>query len=94
MIYDCRVGTSIWEMLNRRKSTATANGKFGISGTRISRMLDGRWVKTIVLTSPKREAALRPQGGQAGQDIGPKRFRQFGGTRRNERGTSRRSCFG
>ena len=43
-------------MLNRRRSTVMASGRFGISGTRINRTLEGRWVKTMVLTSPKRRA--------------------------------------
>src|SRR6185295_9755525 len=58
MTYDWRVGTSIWLRLNRSRSTAIARGRFGISGTRISRTLDGRWVKTIVLMSPNL-AAIR-----------------------------------
>jgi hypothetical protein len=31
MTYDCRVGTSICEMLKRSKSTAIAGGRFGMS---------------------------------------------------------------
>ena len=44
-------------MLNRTSSTATADARFGISGTRTSRTLDGKCVTTIVLTSPIREAS-------------------------------------
>ena len=52
MVYDWRVGTSICEMLKRSKSTRIASGRDGISGTNISRILDGMWVKTIVLIRP------------------------------------------
>ena len=58
MTYDWRVGTSIWLRLNRSSRTAIASGSVGISGTRISRMFEGRWVKTIVLMRPNR-AAIR-----------------------------------
>ena len=44
-------------MLNRTSSTRTASGSVGISGTRMSRTLEGRCVATIVLISPKREAS-------------------------------------
>src|SRR5258705_2890937 len=54
--YDWRVGTSIWLRLKRRSRTAIASARFGMSGTRISRMFDGRWVQTIVLISPNRAA--------------------------------------
>src|SRR5690242_330164 len=56
MTYDCRVGTSIWLMLNRASSTRIASARVGISGTSSSRMLDGRCVKTIVSTRPNRAA--------------------------------------
>jgi hypothetical protein len=39
--YDCRAGTSIWLMLKRTRSTATADHNDGISGTRIRRTFDG-----------------------------------------------------
>ena len=55
--YDWRVGTSIWLMLKRRSSRSVASVTFGISGTRISRMFDGRCVATIVLSRPKRAAS-------------------------------------
>src|SRR6478609_4788461 len=58
MTYDWRVGTSIWLRLNRSSRTAIASGSVGISGTRINRMFEGRWVKTIVLMRPNR-AAIR-----------------------------------
>ena len=35
---------------------STASGRVGISGTRISRTFDGRWVKTIVSMRPIRRA--------------------------------------
>src|SRR5262245_61120597 len=53
-VYDCRVGTSICEMLKRRSRIMIAHVSLGISGTRIKRMLDGMWVKTIVFTKPIR----------------------------------------
>src|SRR6185295_6009128 len=56
MTYDWRVGTSIWLRLKRRSRTAIASPRFGMSGTRIRSRFDGRWVKTIVFTSPKRAA--------------------------------------
>ena len=33
-----------------------ANGRLGMNGTAISRMLDGRWVTTIVFRRPMRPA--------------------------------------
>ena len=39
--YDCRVGTSICEILNRNSNTVIANGNVGMKGTRHKRMLDG-----------------------------------------------------
>src|SRR5712691_7098475 len=56
IVYDCLVGTSIWLILKRTRRTKTASLRLGISGTRMSKMLEGRCVKTIVLTRPKREA--------------------------------------
>src|SRR6266480_7420246 len=56
IVYDCLVGTSIWLILKRTRRTKTASLRLGISGTRMSKMLEGRWVKTMVLISPKREA--------------------------------------
>ncbi len=56
IVYDCRVGTSIWLMLKRRSRTATARGRLGIRGIRMSKMFEGRCVKTIVFTSPNRAA--------------------------------------
>jgi len=50
------VGTSICEMLNLKNNTIIAKFKVGINGTMISRILDGRCVKTIVLINPKRFA--------------------------------------
>ena len=42
IVYDCRVGTSIWLMLNRTIRTETASESVGISGTRMSSTFDGR----------------------------------------------------
>ena len=36
IVYDCRVGTSICEVLKRKSSMAIASGRLGISGTSIS----------------------------------------------------------
>src|SRR5574337_507582 len=58
MVYDCRVGTSICEILKRRRSTTIANGNVGMSGTRHSRTFEGICVNTIVLIRPMR-AAMR-----------------------------------
>ena len=57
IVYDCRVGTSIWLMLNRISSTATASSSVGMNGTRISSTFDGRCVNTIVRISPNRAAS-------------------------------------
>src|SRR5712675_3619806 len=57
IVYDCLVGTSIWLMLNRKSKTATASERLGISGTRISKILEGRCVATIVLTRPNLAAS-------------------------------------
>ena len=58
IVYDWRVGTSICEMLKRSSRTTIAQGRFGMSGTSMSRMFDGICVNTIVLISPMR-AAMR-----------------------------------
>ena len=57
IVYDWRVGTSIWEMLKRRRSIPIARGKVGINGTRINKMFEGICVKTIVLIKPNRLAS-------------------------------------
>ena len=44
-------------MLNRTSSTRTASDSVGMSGTRMSRMLEGRCVATMVLIRPKRAAS-------------------------------------
>ena len=56
IVYDCRVGTSICEILKRSRRTAMARGRLGMSGTRMSRMFEGMWVNTIVRMSPILEA--------------------------------------
>src|SRR5258708_7004157 len=56
IVYDWRVGTSIWLILNRRNNTEIANDSVGIRGIRMRRTFDGKCVKTIVLTRPKRDA--------------------------------------
>src|SRR5207247_1954224 len=56
MRYDCLVGTSIWLMLNRARSTTAASGNVGIRGTRMRRRLDGICVATMVVINPNREA--------------------------------------
>src|SRR5260370_37928898 len=55
IVDDCLVGTSIWLILKRTRRTKTASIRVGISGTRMSKMLEGRCVKTMVLIRPKRE---------------------------------------
>src|SRR5215471_21228158 len=54
--YELRVGTSICDSAARAKSSAIAQARSGMNGTRIRQRLEGKWVKTIVLTSPKRPA--------------------------------------
>ena len=51
------MGTSIWLMLKRTSSTRMASGSVGISGTRMSRIFEGKCVATIVLIKPNREAS-------------------------------------
>ena len=57
IVYDWRVGTSIWLMLNRISSRSVASASVGMNGTRISSTFDGRCVNTIVRMSPKRAAS-------------------------------------
>src|SRR5512136_1380202 len=52
IVYDWRVGTSICEIVKRSSRSRIANGRTGIKGTKISRIFEGRWVKTIVRTNP------------------------------------------
>lgn len=56
MVYACLTGTSICEMQNLKINIAVAKIKFGIKGIKINRTLEGKCVKTIVLTSPNRFA--------------------------------------
>src|SRR5262249_34568081 len=56
MVYDWRVGTSICDRLNRSNNTVIARGRFGMSGTSMRKTFEGRWVKTMVLSRPKRVA--------------------------------------
>ena len=44
-------------MLKRARSTITAKGRLGISGTISSKTFDGKWVTTIVRINPKRAAS-------------------------------------
>src|ERR1700755_1569361 len=46
---DVRVGTSICDSAARIKSSVSTAVKSGTSAARIRQMLDGMWVKTIVL---------------------------------------------
>src|SRR5260370_39602736 len=74
-VYDCRAGTSICEIAKRASRTATANGKVGISGTRINSTLEGTWVKTIVLTSPTRRAmAAAAKAAKADSGLAPEKM--------------------
>src|SRR4051812_12459609 len=57
IVYAWRVGTSIWEMLKRARRRTMARASLGINGTRISRMLEGMWVKTMVFNKPMRAAS-------------------------------------
>ena len=52
MVYAWRVGTSICEMLKRINRTAITSFRSGISGTIMSRIFEGRFVKTMVRISP------------------------------------------
>src|SRR5215831_4345048 len=57
IVYDFLVGTSICETLMRSRKNNTASHQVGASGTSISNTLEGKWVKTIVLSSPMRLAS-------------------------------------
>src|SRR5439155_10880790 len=54
--YELRVGTSIWDNALRARRSAIAKPSDGANGIRISRTLDGKCVKTMVLTRPNRSA--------------------------------------
>src|SRR3979490_2646271 len=54
MTQDVRVGTSICDSADRTRSRPSTIVRFGEKAARMRQMLDGMWVKTIVLTSPKR----------------------------------------
>jgi hypothetical protein len=53
----CRVGTSICDSVVRASSSAAATGKVGANATEASSTLLGRWVPTMVATSPNRRAS-------------------------------------
>src|SRR5215213_7391251 len=90
--YDCRAGTSIWESAKRARSKASARPRLGEKGMAASKTLEGRWVKTIVFTSPMRfasRAATRnterrveqepPLGGRQGREEAAEKRRSPGG---------------
>src|SRR6185312_11369845 len=52
MMYDCLVGTSIWDRLILAKNSDTAIDRDGAKVSSISRTFDGMCVKTIVFTRP------------------------------------------
>src|SRR4051812_15604105 len=54
MTYEVRVGTSICESALRTSSNITAVERVGANGTSTKQTLAGRWVNTIVFTSPMR----------------------------------------
>src|SRR3989304_1573573 len=56
MTYAWRVGTSIWDRAWRAINSATAIGRLGARGIAARSRLEGRWVTTIVGSSPKRRA--------------------------------------
>src|SRR5829696_7658102 len=53
----CLVGTSIWDRVVRASSSTAATAKFGANAMAASSTLLGRWVPTIVATSPNRRAS-------------------------------------
>src|SRR3954451_5778861 len=54
MTYEVRVGTSICESALRTNSRVTAAQRAGANGTSTKQTLAGKWVNTIVFTSPMR----------------------------------------
>jgi len=60
IVYDCLVGTSIWLILKRTRRTKTASLRLGISGTRMSKMFEGRCVKTWCLQGPSARPGEMP----------------------------------
>src|ERR1700682_6320169 len=73
MVYDCRVGTSIWLILKRTSRTRTAKERFGISGIRMSRTFEGRCVRTMVFISPMRDASREGSSAESQRKHWPKR---------------------
>lgn len=69
MVSIYRVGTSIWEMQNRRHSRAMARASVGIMGTRSSSTLDGRCVTTCVHKKHQKEGR-QETGGHKGKGEG------------------------
>src|ERR1044071_569959 len=55
--YDCRVGTSISTSDSRSRNNTIAHRGEGMNAAAIRNMLEGRWVKTMVLISPIRRAS-------------------------------------
>jgi hypothetical protein len=56
MLYDLRDGTSICDMVARKKRHSTASHGVGISGTSTNNTLDGACMYTVVLSNPMRAA--------------------------------------
>src|SRR6266542_1057788 len=60
--YEVRVGTSIWASAARTSSRPSTIGRLGENAASTRQRLDGMWVNTMVLTSPKRRASRTATG--------------------------------
>src|SRR5258708_25044049 len=62
MTYEVRVGTSIWDSAARTSSNAMTVPRSPVNGTRMTQILDGICVNTMVLTRPIRLAMRAATG--------------------------------
>jgi hypothetical protein len=78
------VGTSICDSAERTRSRPSTIVRFGENAARMRQMLDGMWVKTIVLTRPTLSEPGRDRIRESGENIGPEKERACGGKRQLE----------
>ena len=73
------MGTSICDSAERTRSRPSTIVRFGENAARMRQMLDGMWVKTIVLTRPTLSEPGRDRIRESGENIGPEKERACGG---------------
>ena len=73
MVYEVRVGTSIWPRKERSCQNSTARVAVGAKAAAIRNRLAGMWVNTIVLISPILAATLAASHRETAESIWEKK---------------------